>query len=64
MEDEDESASVTLNNIGGVFIIIFTGIVIASFISGIEYFYYKYYKGPTPTAGSVSPVKVVEKQVY
>merc|ERR1712066_104716 len=60
-EDED-TGGISIHNIGGVFIVIFVGIVLALITLAAEYYYYKF-KGSRPSSGKVgdsSTKKVAE----
>ena len=50
-EDED-TGGISIHNIGGVFIVIFVGIVLALITLVAEYYFYKY-KGTRPSSGKV-----------
>ena len=60
-EDED-TGGISIHNIGGVFIVIFVGIVLALITLMAEYYYYKF-KAERPSSGKVgdsSTKKVAE----
>ena len=40
-EDEEDTGAISLDNLGGVFIVIFTGIFLAVITLGFEFCYYK-----------------------
>ena len=43
-EVDDQSEGISIRNIGGVFIVIFTGIIVACIVLAFEYWWYKYRK--------------------
>ena len=59
-EDED-TGGISIHNIGGVFIVIFIGIVLALITLGAEYYYYKLRAvKPTGKVGDSETKKVAE----
>lgn len=51
---EDQQDGIAISNIGGVFVVILIGIVLAIFTLICEYFWFKFYKKP------ISHINVVE----
>ena len=54
-EDEEDTGAISLDDLGGVFIVIFTGIFLAVITLGFEYCYYK---KKAPSRGQSAVVKV------
>lgn len=54
---EDQSDGISIQNIGGVFIVIFVGIGMACVTLVFEYWYYKYRKNPKIIDVTDAPVK-------
>lgn len=53
-KQDDQSDGISIQNIGGVFIVIFMGIGLACITLGVEYWWYKWRK--RPTVGDVTQV--------
>ena len=45
-KDDEDTGGISIHNIGGVFIVIFCGIILALITLAVEYWYYKYRAGP------------------
>ena len=58
-EDED-TGGISIHNIGGVFIVIFIGIVLAMITLGAEYYYYKL-RATKPASGKVGDSSTTKK---
>lgn len=54
---EDQSDGISIQNIGGVFIVIFVGIGMACITLVFEYWYYKYRKNPKIIDVTDAPIK-------
>ncbi|KAJ0183146.1 hypothetical protein K1T71_001122 [Dendrolimus kikuchii] len=57
-KQDDQSDGISIQNIGGVFIVIFMGIGLACITLGVEYWWYKWRK--RPTVGDVTQVEPVK----
>ncbi|XP_047486549.1 ionotropic receptor 25a-like isoform X2 [Penaeus chinensis] len=61
-KDDDQSDGISIENIGGVFIVIFVGIGLACVTLAFEYWWYKHRKGPRVTdSAKVLSVREIEK---
>lgn len=56
-KQDDQSDGISIQNIGGVFIVIFVGIGLACITLAFEYWWYKYRKGSKVIAVQEGPVK-------
>ena len=60
-KDDEDTGGISIHNIGGVFIVIFCGIVLAMITLAVEYWYYKHKTGPkTAKVGAAETKKVAE----
>ncbi|XP_050348568.1 ionotropic receptor 25a isoform X2 [Nymphalis io] len=63
-KQDDQSDGISIQNIGGVFIVIFMGIGLACVTLGVEYWWYKWRKRPTVgNVTRVEPAKSVQNKV-
>ncbi|XP_046977759.1 ionotropic receptor 25a [Vanessa cardui] len=63
-KQDDQSDGISIQNIGGVFIVIFMGIGLACVTLGVEYWWYKWRKRPTVgDVTQVEPAKAVRNKV-
>lgn len=60
-KQDDQSDGISIQNIGGVFIVIFIGIGLACVTLSLEYYWYKWRK--RPTIGDVTQVSVKKNLV-
>ena len=60
-KDDENTGGISIHNIGGVFLVIFCGIVLALITLAVEYWYYKHRAGPkSAKVGDVETKKVAE----
>ena len=59
---EDDTGAISFSNMGGIFIVLAAGIVLAVISLGFEYWYYKR-KTPSRVQSAVVKVSEVEKDV-
>ena len=56
---ENDDGAIDIANIGGIFIVIFAGIIMALITLAMEYYYYKN-KTPSRVVSTMDPIKVKE----
>ena len=59
--DDEDTGAIGIENMGGIFIVIFIGIALALIALGVEYYYYKFRAVKhSDEAGDSEPKKVAE----
>lgn len=61
--EDDQSDGISIHNIGGVFLVIFVGIVLACFTLAFEYWYYRHRAKVSELKDDVSPKTKIMKAV-